>query len=93
MNRKSLVALLVLLFLVFLAWLTRSMMSSRAFRCEVCMSYGGRTECRIASGETREEAQRTATDAACTLLASGVTEIQTCTRSAPASIRWLAKEE
>jgi hypothetical protein len=92
-NRKSLVLLLILLFLVLLAWLTRSMMSAKVFRCEVCMSYEGRTQCKIASGETREEAQRTATDAACTLIASGVTETQACTRSVPASITWLERGE
>jgi hypothetical protein len=87
------VALLVLLFLVFLVWLTRSMLSSRAVRCEACMSYGGRTECKLASGETREEALRTATEAACALVASGVTETQNCVRSAPQSVTWLEKKE
>jgi predicted RNase H-like HicB family nuclease len=57
------------------------------------MSYGGRTECKLASGETREEALRTATEAACALVASGVTETQNCVRSAPQSVTWLEKKE
>jgi hypothetical protein len=75
--------------IVFAAILTYSMMSLRKFRVEVCIEWNGRTECRTASGASQQEALRTATDNACTLLASGMTENMACGRSDPKSVRWL----
>jgi hypothetical protein len=53
----------------------------------VCMAYHGQTMCRSASGTTREEAVKTATDNACSYLASGMTESIQCTNTQPASVR------
>jgi hypothetical protein len=53
--------------------------------CEVCIRYGGETACRKADGKTREEATRTATDTACAVLASGMTETLKCTNTRPES--------
>ncbi len=53
--------------------------------CEVCIEYGGQKACRKADGKTKEEALRTATDTACAVLASGMTETLKCTRTQPAS--------
>jgi hypothetical protein len=43
----------------------------------------------VASGTTREQAVRTATDNACALIASGMTESMACTSAPPVSVKWL----
>jgi hypothetical protein len=53
--------------------------------CEVCISFGGSQACRKADGKTKEEATRTATDTACAVLASGMTDTLKCTNTPPAS--------
>jgi hypothetical protein len=62
-----------------LALLVLAARASGRVSCEACLSYRGRTECRVALGPTREEATRTAIDNACALLASGMTESVECT--------------
>ena len=64
-------------------------LGARKNRVEVCMSYLGRTNCAIASAETKEQAQRTASTNACAIIASGMTDSMACERSAPVSVRWL----
>ncbi|PWU03054.1 MAG: hypothetical protein C5B51_19550 [Terriglobia bacterium] len=58
-------------------------------RCQVCMSFAGRRDCRTASAATREEAQRTAISNACAQLSSGVTETTQCENTRPESVDWL----
>jgi hypothetical protein len=65
------------------------MSSLRQNRVEVCMAFQGLQKCSTAAGATREEALRTATDAACTLIAGGVTDTMACTRGNPVSVKWL----
>ena len=72
--------------LAFVGYLLYSTMSLNVFSCDVCIEFKGRTLCRSASGATREEAQRTATDVACALLASTRTEGMACSRTPPKSI-------
>ncbi len=55
--------------------------------CEVCIEFGGQTKCRTAAGATREEAQRTATDNACSFLASGMTDSIACSSTPPKSVQ------
>lgn len=55
--------------------------------CEACVTFGGRTECRIASGSTPEEAVRTAVDNACAFLAAGMTDSVACTTRSPVRSR------
>jgi hypothetical protein len=59
------------------------------FRCRVCITFQGRTDCRTAAAETREEAQRTATVAACAQLAGGMTDSNQCQNTRPDSVEWL----
>ncbi len=59
------------------------------FRCEVCITFEGRTDCRTASAGTREQALRTATENACAQLTSGVTGSQQCEHTPPDRTRWL----
>jgi len=56
------------------------------YSCEVCMAYGGRSQCRTALGATEQEAVRTATDNACQFLSSGMTEGILCGRTPPLSV-------
>ena len=58
------------------------------YRCRVCITFNGRTDCRSASAQTREEAQRTATVAACAQISSGVTESMQCENTRPDSVDW-----
>ncbi|MDQ2946535.1 MAG: hypothetical protein M3Y27_11425 [Acidobacteriota bacterium] len=76
---------------VVLAVLLYSTMNLAKFRVEVCVTFNGRSDCRIASADTEEHALRTATSNACGLLASGVTDSLACEHSVPTSVRWLKK--
>lgn len=89
MKKAHWIAAGVLLFAIFLGVMTKLMLGNRKNRVEVCMAFGGRTNCSTASGPTQAEAVRTATQAACTLISGGVTDSQACERSQPISIKWL----
>lgn len=89
MTKGRWIAVGALLFLVFLGVMTMLMIGHRKHRVEVCMSFNGQKNCSTAAGETRDDALRTATQAACTTIASGVTDSQACERSQPVSVRWL----
>jgi hypothetical protein len=52
--------------------------------CEVCMQFDGRALCRSASAARRDEALRGATDNACALLTSGMTNTIRCQQRQPA---------
>lgn len=86
MNRKLLLVVLVAV-AGFAVLLVRSMMGLRQNRVEVCITFQGRQACRVASGPTQAEAIRTATDNACALVASGVTETMACGRTVPDSVK------
>ena len=73
--------------LLFVGILTYSMLDLRKNRVEVCVTFGGRSACRQASGATRNEAIRTATENACTMLASGMTDSMQCGATEPSSIK------
>jgi hypothetical protein len=75
--------------IVFLAVLLYSSLGLKKYRVEVCMEFEGRSACRTAGAATEEQALRTATDNACALIASGMTESVACTASRPKSVRRL----
>ena len=81
----------IVFIVVVLAVLLYSTMNLAKFRVEVCVTFNGRSDCRIASADTEEHALRTATSNACGLLASGVTDSLACEHSVPTSVRWLKK--
>ena len=68
---------------ITLAVMIRSIVGQSRVSCEVCVTFQSGTECRTALGATREEAVRTATDNACALLASGMTDSIRCTNTQP----------
>lgn len=74
---------------VFFGVMTWQMMGNRQNRVEVCMGFQGQTACKVASGPTKDEAQRTATDTACALIAVGMSETQQCSHAEPLSVKWL----
>jgi hypothetical protein len=73
--------------LVMLALIWYASVSLGRQSCEVCIAYEGRSACRKAEGSSAEEARRTATDMACAVLASGMTESLQCQRTEPKSVR------
>jgi hypothetical protein len=75
--------------LIVIGVLVYSSLNVAKARVEVCVDFNGRTQCRTASGDTKEHAFHTAQSNACALLASGVTEVMACERSNPASVRYL----
>jgi hypothetical protein len=83
----------VLLGIVFMAvvigFLVYSTMKAPKFRCRVCIVFNGQRDCRTASAETRESAERAAITNACALLAGGVTDTRLCETTRPESIEWL----
>jgi hypothetical protein len=89
MTKGAWIALGVLVFAALIGVMTYLMLDLRQNRVEVCMTFNGRTNCATASGPTPDEAQRTATHAACTLIASGVTDSMACERNEPVSVKWL----
>lgn len=89
MNKSKLILAGVGLFLLFAGVMTYMMLGQRKNRVEVCMTFQGRTACKVASGATRDDAMRTAIDNACALIAFGVTDSGQCSRSQPASVKWL----
>jgi hypothetical protein len=54
--------------------------------CQVCVEFGGRTECRRASAESVEEAQAAAANTACYLLTGGIADGLACRNTQPKSI-------
>jgi hypothetical protein len=72
------------------AFLAYSTLNQTQYRVEVCVEFQGRDACRTASAETEQQALRTATDNACALIASGMTDSMACGRTAPKSVRWLS---
>ena len=53
------------------------------------MAFKGNRDCRTASAETRENAERAAITNTCALIAGGVTETRLCETTRPESIEWL----
>ncbi|MGA2134583.1 MAG: hypothetical protein ABSH50_20035 [Bryobacteraceae bacterium] len=78
-----------LLFLALvIGFVIYSTMSTSRIRCQVCVTFRGQQACRTASASTRDLALRTATENACALLASGVTDSNQCNNTPPDSVRW-----
>jgi hypothetical protein len=89
LNRKILIAAIAGGFLIFVGVLTFLMVGNRKHRVEVCMTYQGNHACSTAAGATEQEAVRTATEAACALIASGVGDTMACGQKPPDSVRKL----
>jgi len=87
-NKTVLLAIgFVVAVLIVLVYTT---MGNRRYRCEVCVSFQGRPACRTAGASTEAQALRTATENACALIASGVTDSMACENTPPTSVKWLS---
>ncbi len=75
----------------FVAAMIYSTMNLKRFRAEVCMDFQGRSACRVAGAATREQAIRTATENACALISSGMTDSMACGQTPPRSVRLLTE--
>ena len=82
------VILLVTFPAIFMTW---RVLSTSSVECEVCMEFRGRIDCRKALGPDKKSCQRTGTDNACGLLASGMTESIACTSTPPRRVTFLDK--
>ena len=81
MKKPVLVGILIVL--VILGVIVYSSMNLASHRYEACMTFNGKTNCRIASGSTEAFATRTAITNACAGIASGVTDSIACEQSQP----------
>ncbi|MCL4782421.1 MAG: hypothetical protein KJZ70_05250 [Bryobacterales bacterium] len=79
----------VILLAIVAALIVWSSTGLREHRVEVCITYGGRSVCRTASGATEQSALRQAQDNACALLTSGVTGSIACGQTAPDRVTWM----
>lgn len=86
MSKTTLVSILFLL--AVLGALVYSTLDLQGYSCEVCITFNGRTNCAKASGTSREEAQRTATDTACAPITGGMSETIACSNTPPDSVNW-----
>lgn len=87
MSKTTLLSLVI--GIAVLGALVYSTMQLSQFTCEVCMSFKGATNCATASGVSREEAQRTATDTACAPISGGMTESIQCSNTPPDRVTWV----
>jgi hypothetical protein len=74
--------------LLFIAAMVYTTGGNNTFRCEVCVTFEGRTVCRNGAAPTKEGAERIASDTACTDLSSGMTSLMQCQNNAPRKVTW-----
>jgi hypothetical protein len=72
----------------FIAIMLLTTRGNAKFRCEVCVTFDGRTVCRNGAAPTKEGAERIASDTACTDLSSGMTSLMQCQSAAPRKVTW-----
>ena len=86
---KTVVILAIAFGAAVLAVLVFTTIGTNKFRCEVCITFNGRTACRTAGASTEAQAVRTATENACAQIASGVTDSMACENTPPTSLTWV----
>jgi hypothetical protein len=59
------------------------------YRVRVCMTFNGRTDCRVAAAATPQDALRTAVNNACAQISSGMIQSNQCDSTQPDSVEWL----
>jgi hypothetical protein len=73
----------VLALLVFMVVVVYRSLQTAGVRCEVCITYNSRSQCRAVDGSNEEEARMAATTNVCAYLSSGVTDSMACSRTLP----------
>ena len=79
----------IIVAVVIVAVLVLSSLQLRQHTCEVCITFGGQTNCAIASGTTRKEAQGSAISTACASISGGVTQSIQCGNTTPDKVEWV----
>jgi hypothetical protein len=79
----------ILFAVLVLGYLVVSSFQAQPFRCQVCITFHGRRDCRTGAAQTRGQAQRIATMTACAQLSSGIIESNQCENTPPDSVDWL----
>jgi hypothetical protein len=90
--KKPTVILAIAFAAAVLAVLIFTTIGTNKFRCEVCITFNGRTACRTAAASTEAQAARTATENACAQIASGVTDSMACESTPPTSLVWVTRK-
>ncbi len=85
MKRSTVVTLLAIAVIAGLA--IYSTTSQAGHRCQVCVTYHGRSNCATAAGATEQDARDGAQTTACGPLASGMDESIACGRVQPDSVQ------
>jgi hypothetical protein len=57
------------------------------YTCEVCVTFNGRTQCRMASGTDQATATQTAHDNACAFLVASKTDGFLCSQAHPTQVK------
>jgi hypothetical protein len=89
-GKAGLIGLLALFALM--TWIVWRSFQIGGVRCEVCIDYGGRSQCRTVDGTSRDEALSAATTNACAFLSNGVTDSMACARTRPTKSECTAGE-
>ena len=76
----------IALAVVFFGVMVYALSNQAQVECEVCIEFGGRRECRTNIAIDRNRAVMEATNNACALLASGVTNGIACSNTPPRSV-------
>ena len=87
-KRRWPVILGVVFIAVFIAALVYTSGGNNTFRCEVCVTFEGRTICRNGAAPDKMAAERIAADTACTDLSNGMTSLLQCQNNAPRKVTW-----
>ena len=89
MNRSKFVPVAIVVVVVGFILLMMFAMPKATHRVEVCITFEGQSECKIASGGTKEAALRTAVENACALISGGPTDTVRCQNTQPTKLNWL----
>ncbi len=70
----------------FIAAMMLSTSTEAKYHCEICIAFNGATVCRNGAASTKQEAQRIATESACSDLGAG--GFSNCRNTNPVSLKW-----
>ena len=87
-NKKLPVILGVAFIVIFIVAMVVTSGGNNTYRAEVCVTFDGRTVCRNGAAAQKAEAERIASDGACTDLTAGMTALMQCEQSAPRKVTW-----
>jgi len=87
-KRKWPVILGIAFIVVFIGAMAYSTLGNAQDRCEVCITFNGRTLCRNGAATTKEQAERIASDSVCSDLSQGMTQLLQCQDNAPRRVTW-----